>query len=97
MNKLISTVILGVFTAVCSFGSVAADTSDKNNNTAVNPTDDSLNKINKEKWEKDYGKGGKGDKSTSQIMENKEPKDMSADEKFKYRDQETMNKKPYKQ
>jgi len=90
MNKFISTVILATFTAVCSFGSVAADDS-------VNPTDDSRNKINKEKWEKDYGKGGKGDKSTSQIMENKESKDMSADEKFKYRDQETMNKKPYKQ
>ena len=93
MNKLISTGILAVFAAVCSFGAVAADTS----GTAVNPTDDSLNKVNKEKWEKDYGKGGKGDKSTSQIMEDKEPKDMSADEKFKYRDQETMNKKPYKQ
>ncbi|MEO8991998.1 MAG: hypothetical protein ABI284_03470 [Nitrosospira sp.] len=95
MNKLISTVILGVFAAVCSFGSVAADTSNKNSGTAVNPTDDSLKKIDKEKWEKEYGKGGKGDKSTSQIMENKEPADMSADEKFKYRDQETMKTKPY--
>lgn len=97
MNKFTSSIILAAFTAVYSLGATAADTSDKNNNTAVNPTDDSLNKINKKKWEKEYGDSGKGDKSTSQIMQNEEAKDIPADEKYKFRDQETMNKKPYKE
>ncbi|HET7061557.1 MAG TPA: hypothetical protein VFI43_05205 [Nitrosospira sp.] len=89
MNKFISTVILTAFTAVFSFGATAADSS--NDNTTGNSSD------KKEKWEKKYGKGGKGDDSTSEIMKNKEPKDLSPDEKYEYRDQETMNKKPYKQ
>ncbi len=86
MNKFVLTVILSAFTAVYSLGAVAADTSD-------NAKSDSKEK----KWEDKYGDGGKGNKSTSEIMENKEPKDLSPDEKYKYRDQEQMNKKPYKQ
>ena len=86
MNKLISTVILTTFPAVCSFGAIAADTSD-------NAPRDSKEK----KWEDKYGKGGKGDESTSKIMENKESKNLSPKEKYEYRDQEEMNKKPYKQ
>lgn len=86
MNKLISTVILTTFTAVCSFGAIAADTSS-------NAPPDSKEK----KWEDKYGKGGKGDESTSKIMEEKESKNLSPKEKYEYRDQETMNKKPYKQ
>jgi hypothetical protein len=89
MNKFISTVILAAFTAVFSFGVAAADTS--NDNKTGNSSD------NKEKWEKKYGKGGKGNDSTSEIMKNQEPKDLSPEEKYEYRDQETMNKKPYKQ
>lgn len=86
MNKFISTVILAAFTAVCSFGAIAADTSG-------NAPGDSKEK----KWEDKYGKGGKGDESTSKIMENKESKNLSPKEKYEYRDQEQMNKKPYKE
>jgi hypothetical protein len=89
MNKFISTVILAAFAAVYSFGAAAADTS--NGNTTGNSSD------KKEKWEKKYGKGGKGNESTSEIMKNEEPKDLSPEEKYEYRDQEVMNKKPYKQ
>lgn len=84
MNKLILTTILAVFTSVCSLGA-AADTSDKSDHSK------------KEKWEKEYGQGGSGDASTSEIMEDEEPKDLSPDEKYKYRDQEVMDKKPYKE
>jgi len=84
MNKLILTTILAVFTAVYSLGA-AADTSDKSDHSR------------KEKWEKEYGHGGSGDASTSEIMEDEEPKDLSPDEKYKYRDQEVMDKKPYKE
>ena len=87
MNKFISTVILAAFTAACSIGAIAADTS--GNAT----TGDSKEK----KWEDKYGKGGKGAESTSQIMENEESKNLSPKEKYEYRDQEKMNKKPYKE
>ncbi|MEP6880117.1 MAG: hypothetical protein ABI865_14860 [Nitrosospira sp.] len=86
MSKFILTVILSAFTAVYSLGAVAADTSD-------NTTRDSKEK----KWEDKYEKGGRGNTSTSEIMENKEPKDLSPKEKYEYRDQEVMNEKPYKQ
>jgi hypothetical protein len=88
MNKFISTVILAAFTAY-SLGAAAADTSTKSDNAGR----DSKEK----KWEDKYGEGGKGDKSTSQIMENKESKNLNPREKYEYRDQEEMNKKPYKQ
>lgn len=91
MNKFISTIILAAFTAVYSLGATAADTSGQNNNTTGNSSS------NKEKWEKKYGDAGKGNKSTSEIMQNEMPKDVSPDTKYEYRDQETMNKKPYKQ
>jgi hypothetical protein len=89
MNKFISTIILAAFTAVYSLGAAAADTSNKSDNA----TRDSKEK----KWEDKYGEGGRGNKSTSQIMENKESKDLNPREKYEYRDQEEMNKKPYKQ
>ena len=86
MNKYTSTVILAAFTAVYSLGAAAADTSG-------NAPRDSKEK----KWEDKYGEGGRGDQSTSEIMKNKEPKDLSPKEKYEYRDQEVMNKKPYKE
>ena len=89
MNKFISTVILAAFTAAYSLGAAAADTSTKSDNAGR----DSKEK----KWEDKYGEGGRGNKSTSQIMENKESKNLNPREKYEYRDQEEMNKKPYKQ
>ena len=90
MKKFLSTIVLATFTAVCSFGAAAADTSSKGGNTAGSSD-------SKEKWEKRYGEGGKGNQSTSEIMKEKEPKDMNPEEKYEYRDQEVMNKKPYKE
>jgi len=89
MNKFISTVILAAFTAAYSLGAAAADTPAKSDNAGRDS--------NEKKWEDKYGEGGRGDKSTSQIMENKESKDLNPREKYEYRDQEQMNKKPYKQ
>jgi|tagenome__1003787_1003787.scaffolds.fasta_scaffold20837932_3 hypothetical protein len=89
MNRFISTVILSAFTAVYSFGAIAAGASDKSDNA----TRDSKEK----KWEDKYGEGGRGNKSTSEITKNKEPQDLSPKEKYEYRDQEVMDKKPYKE
>lgn len=89
MNKFISSVILSAFTAVYSLGAIAAGASDKSDS----PTRDSKEK----EWEDKYGKGGRGNTSTSEITKNKEPKDLSPTEKYEYRDQEVMDKKPYKE
>lgn len=84
MNKLITTVVLTTFTAVCSFGAIAADTSD------------TTRSAKEKKWEKEYGDKGTGTASTSEVMENKEYKDIPADEKYKFRDQEVMDTKSHK-
>ncbi len=88
MNKFISTVILTIFTAVCSVGVTAAGSDGPDKKTTGNSP---------EEWKKEYGDSGKGDSSTSEIMREKTPKDVPADEKAEYRDQEVMNKKPYKE
>jgi hypothetical protein len=86
MKKLISTVILTAFTAVCSFSAVAgSDGSDKNKDT----------KSSQDK--RDGDKYGKQPSSTSEIMKEQFPKNLSPEEKSRYRDQEVMDKKPYKQ
>jgi len=90
MKKFVSTIVLAAFTAVCSFGAAAADTSSKGGNTAGSSD-------SKEKWEKKYGEGGRGNESTSDITKNKEPKDLGPGVKYEYRDQEVMDKKPYKE
>ena len=90
MNKYISTVILAAFTAVYSLGATAADTSSKDKG--------GTSKYDSPKeWKDKYGQGGKGNESTSQIMQNETAKDLSADTKYENRDQEVMNKKPYKE
>ncbi len=81
MKKLLSIVILTVFASAYVVGAAASDAS---------------NDAKKEKWEEEYGHGGHGNTSTSEIMEDNEPRDVSPDEKYKYRDQEVMDKKPYK-
>ena len=86
MKKLILTVILTAFTAVCSFSAVAgSDGSDKNKDA----------KSSQDK--RDGDKYGKQPSSTSEIMKEQFPKDLSPEEKARYRDQEVMNKKPYKE
>lgn len=90
MNKFISTVILATFTAVCSFGVVAAgsDASDKNKDTT------SQDSSGKPQAGSQYGKEPS---STSDVTKNQMPKDLSPEELKKFKDQESMNKKPYKQ
>jgi hypothetical protein len=92
MNKLISTVIVTAFTAVCSFGAIAGShDSDKNKDT-MGSSSSSQNKS------KDDGdKYGKQPRSTSEVMKEQMPKDLPPGVKDEYRDQEVMNKKPYKQ
>jgi hypothetical protein len=91
MKKLISTVILAAFTAVCSFGAAAADT-DKNKEKmgSSGSSSQTTNKGGGEKY-------GKQPSSTSEIMKEQMPKDLGPGVKDEYRDQEVMNKKPYKQ
>jgi hypothetical protein len=90
MKKLISTVILTAFTAVCSFSAVAgSDGSDKNKDKMANPSSSQDNS--------DGDKYGKQPSSTSEIMKEQPPKNLSPEEKSRYRDQEVMDKKPYKQ
>jgi hypothetical protein len=90
MNKLTSTVILATFTAACSFsafaGSHDTDKGDKGKETMTKPYPES---------KKDKDKSGPS--STSEIMREKMPKDLPEGVKQEYRDQEVMNKKPYKQ
>ena len=90
MKKLISTVILTAFTAVCSFSAIAgSDGSDKNKEKMTKPSS------SQEK--RDGDKYGKQPSSTSEVMKEQFPKDLSPGEKYEYRDQEVMDKKPYKQ
>ncbi|SOD40443.1 hypothetical protein [Nitrosovibrio sp. Nv4] len=92
MNKLIVTVILAAFTAVCSFGAAAgSDDSDKNKETTAKPTPP------QDTSKRDGGKKGDQPSSTSEIMREKMPKDLPPGVKHEYRDQEVMDKKPYKQ
>ena len=91
MNKLTSTVILTAFTAVCSFGAIAggSDDSDKGKETMTKPyPPESTSKKDKDKGEPS---------STSEIMREKMPKNLPEGVKQEYRDQEIMNKKPYKE
>jgi hypothetical protein len=91
MNKFTMTVILATFTAVCSFGAAAgSDDSDKNKETTTKPSPQDTSK-------RDGGKKGDQPSSTSEIMREKMPKDLPPGVKHEYRDQEVMNKKPYKQ
>ena len=90
MNKFISTIILATFVAVCSFGAAAGSDADKNKETMRK--DSSGNKSRETGSE--YGKEPS---STSEVMKNQMPKDLSPEELKKFKDQEVMNKKPYKQ
>ena len=87
MNKLISTIILTTFTAVCSFGAAAAGSdTDKSKETMQKSSPESTSK-------KEGDKSGSVSDKDSEIMREKS---LSEREK-EYKDQETMNKKPYKQ
>ena len=88
MNKLIPTVILATFTAVCSFGAAAADYSDKDKGSSSGSYEKRDNKTGRDKPAQEM-------RSTSDVTGHaKTPDTERTDE---YRDQEVMNKKPYKQ
>jgi hypothetical protein len=94
MNKLVSTVILAAFTAVCSFGAIAGShDSDKKDTMGSSSSSSSTQNKNRD----DGDKYGKQPSSTSEVMKNQMPKDLPPGVKDEYRDQEVMNKKPYKQ
>ena len=86
MNKLISTVVIATFTAVCSFGAAAGSDTDKSKETMQKSSPESTSK-------KEGDKSGSVSDKDSEIMREKS---LSEREK-EYKDQETMNKKPYKQ
>ncbi|SFU40521.1 hypothetical protein [Nitrosospira multiformis] len=89
MNKLTSIVVLASFTAVCSFSALAGShDSDKGG------MDKSYQDMGK-KDKKDVDKNAPS--STYEVTREKMPKDLSEGVKQEYRDQEVMNKKPYKQ
>ena len=90
MNKLISTVVLMAFTAVCSFGAAAGSDSDKNKETMRK---DSTENSSKKEGDKSGGKSG----SVSDKDRETTRKDSRSTMENEYRDQEVMNKKPYKQ
>jgi hypothetical protein len=86
MNKLTSIAVLASFTAVCSFSAFAGShDSDKG----------AMDKSYQDTSKKDVDKNAPS--STSEITRNKMPKDLPEGVKQEYRDQEVMNKKPYKQ
>ena len=85
MNKLISTVILTTFVAVCSFGAAAGSDADKK---------ETMRKAYPENTSKK--EGDKSGSASDQDSETMREKSLSERQK-EYKDQETMNKKPYKQ
>jgi hypothetical protein len=91
MNKLVSTVILTAFTAVCSFGAIAGS-HDSDKKDTMGSSSSSSSTQNKNRDDRD-----KEPKSTSDVMKNQMPKDLPPGVKNEYRDQEVMDKKPYKQ
>jgi hypothetical protein len=93
MKKLISTVTVAAFTAVCSFGAAAASDSTDKNKEKMGSSSSSSQTTNKGGGDK-YGKQPS---STSEVMKEQMPKDLGPGVKDEYRDQEVMNKKPYKQ
>ena len=90
MNKLTSIVVLASFTAVCSF-SVLAGSHDSDKGAMDKSMDKSYQDMGKKNVDKN------APSSTSEIMKEKMPKDLPEGVKQEYRDQEVMNKKPYKQ
>lgn len=84
MNKLISTAMLTIFMAVCSFGAAAGSDSDKNKET--------MRKDAPASTSKKEDKSGASDKGDEAVRE----KSLSERQK-EYKDQEVMDKKPYKQ
>ncbi|SCY57982.1 hypothetical protein [Nitrosospira sp. Nsp13] len=91
MNKLISTIILGTLTAVCSFGAAAgSDGSDKKKETMRKDNSENTSKKSGDKY------GGTSGSVSDKDSETMREKSLSERER-EYKDQEVMNKKPYKQ
>lgn len=86
MNKLMSTLVLAAFTTVCSFGAIAGSDSANKNKEVTSDT-------NRPQAGPQYGPEPT---STADINKEQFPKDLSPEEKAKFKDQEVMDKKPYK-
>ena len=91
MNKFISTIILATFTAVCSFGAAAgSEGSDKKKETMHKDSSENMTKKSGDKY------GGTSGSASDKEGETMREKSLSERER-EYKDQEIMNKKPYKQ
>jgi hypothetical protein len=111
MNKLVSTVILATFTAVSSFGCVADGSDNKKKETVrkdsppatskkvehkkkeTTPTEPPPADMSKKEENKYEAKPEPVSGKDSEIMREK----SLSERQEQYRDQEIMNKKPYKQ
>ena len=92
MNKFTMTVILAAFTSLCSVSATAGShDSDKSKETTTKPSPP------QDTSKRDGGKKGDQPSSTSEIMREKMPENLPPGVKHEYRDQEVMDKKPYKQ
>jgi hypothetical protein len=113
MNKLISTVILATFTAVSSFGCVADGSDDKKKEAVRKDSSPAASKkVEHKKKETTHKESPPPPADTTKKEENKyeaKPETLSdqdaeimrekslSERNEQYRDQEIMNKKPYKQ
>jgi len=88
MNRLISTVVIAAFTAVCSFSALAGDAMDKNKDNLRKDSSDSSGKKGDKYENKSGSASDKGDTMREKSL---------SERKEEYKDQESMNKKPYKQ
>ncbi len=91
MNKFISTVILTIATVMYSLVAAAgSDLSDKNKE----PTrKDSSQNTSKKEGDKSEGKSGSASDKDAELLREK----TLSERKNEYKDQEVMDKKPYKQ
>jgi hypothetical protein len=111
MNKLISTVILATFTAVSSFGCVADGSDNKKKQTMRKDSSPTTSKkVEHEKKETTRTESPPADTSKKEeVKYEAKPESISdkdaeimrekslSERQEQYRDQEIMNKKPYKQ
>lgn len=91
MNKLISTIILAIFTTVYSLGVAAgSDDSGKKKETTYKDASKNTSKKSGDKYE------GTSSSASDKDGETMREKSLSERER-EYKDQEVMDKKPYKQ
>jgi type IV secretory pathway VirB10-like protein len=111
MNKLISTVILAIFTAVGSFGCVTNGSDEKQETTRQEPPPSKSKKVEHKKKKETVREAPPAETSKTEEVKYEAPppepvsdkddemmREKSLSERQEeYKDQEVMNKKPYKQ